>query len=186
MYCPRCSHEQSLDEMRFRSRCGFPMTGVSMLLENPEILNQLTSDRAKQPGRHRMMKESLFLVLITWVLALVGTHFWDHGGPVETVAKVASLIFFVLGLVGLLRFLFAFLFVKDPLQTTLPTQIPGALHSTLTETSTRAVLTEGRGVPVSDYSPKSNTRKIVSRASVTENTTRLLEDQQDFPPPRKN
>jgi hypothetical protein len=161
------------------------MTGVSMLLENPEILNQLTSDRAKQPGhRHTMMKESLFLVLITWVLALAGTLFWDHGGPFETVAKVASLIFFVLGLVGLLRFLFAFIFVKDSVQTTLQTQVPSARHSTLTETSMR-VLTEGQGVPVTDYSPRSNTREVVSRPSVTENTTRLLEDQQDFPPPRK-
>jgi hypothetical protein len=157
-----------------------------MLLENPEILNQLTSDSAKKPGhRHKMMKESLFLVLITWVLALAGTHFWDHGGPFETVAKVASLIFFVLGLVGLLRFLFAFIFVTDPVQTTFQTQIPAARHSTLTEPSTRGVLTEGQGVPVTDYSPRSNTREMVSRPSVTENTTRLLEDQKDFLPPRK-
>jgi hypothetical protein len=157
-----------------------------MLLENPDILNQLTSDSAKQPGhRHKMMKESLFLVLITWVFALVGTHFWNHGGSIETVAKVASLIFFVLGLVGLLRFLVAFLFVKDSVQTTLQTQIPGAGKSTFTEPSSRAVLTEGQGVPATDYSPKSNTREMVSRPSVTENTTRLLEDQQDFPAPRK-
>ena len=157
-----------------------------MLLENPDLLNQLTSDSAKQPGhRHKMMKESLFLVLITWVFALVGTHFWDHGGAVETVAKVASLIFFVLGLVGMLRFLFAFVLVKDSVQTTLQTQIPVARHSTLTEPSTRAVLTEGQGVPVTAYSPKTNTREVVSRPSVTENTTRLLEDQQDFPAPRK-
>ena len=157
-----------------------------MLLENPEILNQLTSDSAKKPGhRHKMMKESLFLVLITWVLAVAGTHFWDHGGPLETVAKVASLIFFILGLVGMLRFLFAFILVKEPVQTTLQTQIPPARHSTSTETSTRAVLTEGQGVPVTDYSPRSNTREMVSRPSVTENTTRLLEDQKDFPPPRK-
>ena len=157
-----------------------------MLLENPDLLNQLTSDSAKQPGhRHKMMKESLFLVLITWVFALVGTHFWDHGGAVETVAKVASLIFFVLGLVGMLRFLFAFVLVKDSVQTTLQTQIPVARHSTLTEPSTRAVLTEGQDVPVTAYSPKTNTREMVSRPSVTENTTRLLEDQQDFPAPRK-
>lgn len=157
-----------------------------MLLENPEILNQLTSDRAKQPGhRHKMIKESLFLVLITWVLALAGTHFWDHGGAVETVAKVASLIFFVLGLVGLLRFLFAFVFVKDSVQTISQPQVAVARKSTLTEPSTRAVLTEGQGVPVTDYPPKSNTREMVSRPSVTENTTRLLEDQQDFPAPRK-
>lgn len=157
-----------------------------MLLENPEILTQLTSDTAKQPGhRRKMMKESLFLVLITWVLALAGTHFWDHGGPFETVAKVASLLFFVLGLVGLLRFLVAFLFVKDSVQTTLQTQTPSARHSTLAETSTRAALTEGQGVPVTDYSPRSNTREMVSRPSVTENTTRLLEDQKDFLPPRK-
>jgi hypothetical protein len=35
MYCPRCSHEQGLEEMRFCSRCGFPMAGVALLLENP-------------------------------------------------------------------------------------------------------------------------------------------------------
>jgi hypothetical protein len=183
MYCPRCSHEQGLEEMRFCSRCGFPLAGVAMLLENSGIIPQLASDSAQPPKRRRIIKESVYLTLLAWAIALASILLWDFGGPFESVAKVGSLVFFLLGLVGLLRFLYAFLFVKDRVQSPSQTTLPAASYSrTVPEGSTRAVLPSPRSVPLSDYShddysPRGKTRELVSQPSVTENTTRLLEDQ---------
>ncbi|MCA1574414.1 MAG: hypothetical protein LC770_07740 [Acidobacteria bacterium] len=181
MYCPRCSHEQDLEEMRFCSRCGFPMAGVAMLLENPEILTQLASDPAQAPKRRSgIIRESVFVTLLAWAIGLASTLLWDFGGPFESVAKVGSLVFFILGLVGLLRSLYAFLFVKDTVQSPSQTTLPVASYSrTMPENPTRAVLPGPQSVPVSDYSPRSRTREIVPRPSVTENTTRLLKDPDD-------
>ncbi|MGI8898987.1 MAG: hypothetical protein ACR2IB_11415 [Pyrinomonadaceae bacterium] len=178
MYCPRCSHEQGLEEMRYCSRCGFALAGVAMLLENPEILTQLASDPAQTPKRRSgIMKESVFLTLLAWAIGLASTLLWSIGGPFESVAKVGSLVFFILGLVGLLRFLYAFLFVKDPVQSPSQTTLRGESYSrTISEVPTRVALPSQQSVPVSDYSPRSRTKEIVSQPSVTENTTRLLED----------
>jgi hypothetical protein len=178
MYCPRCSHEQSLEEMRFCSRCGFPMAGVAMLLENPEIITQLASDPGQTPKqRGRIIQESVFLTLLAWAIGFALTNLWDFGGPFESVAKVGSLIFFILGLVGLLRFLYAFLFLKGTVQAPLQTTVPGASYPrTLPVSQPRAALPHSQSVPVTDYSPRTQTREIVSQPSVTENTTRLLED----------
>ena len=178
MYCPRCSHEQGLEEMRFCSRCGFPLAGVAMLLENPEVLSKLAGDPAQTTNqRSKMIKESIFLTLLAWAIALASTLFWDFGGPFESVVKVGSLVFFILGLVGLLRFIIAFLFVKDTVQSPMQTTLPGASSfRAMPADQARAALPSARSVPVSDYSPRTNTREIVSQPSVTENTTRLLDD----------
>jgi hypothetical protein len=183
MYCPRCSHEQGLEEMRFCSRCGFPLAGVAMLLENPGIIPQLAGDPAQtSKQRSKMIKESVFLTFLAWAIALVLSFLWDFGGQFESVAKVGSLVFFLLGLVGLLRFLYAFLFVRDMVQSPLQTTVPGPSYSRpLPEDATRAALPSARSVPVGDYtpgdySPRSKTRELVSQPSVTENTTRLLEN----------
>jgi uncharacterized membrane protein YvbJ len=34
MYCPKCSQQQISDEMRFCSRCGFPLGAVKELIAN--------------------------------------------------------------------------------------------------------------------------------------------------------
>ncbi len=178
MYCPRCSHEQGLEEMRFCSRCGFPLAGVGMLLENPGIIPQLSSDPAQPPKRRsRIITESVFLTLLAWAIGLALALLWDIGGPFESVAKAGSLVFFILGLIGLLRFLYAFLLVKDIVLSPSRTTGPGASNPrSMPESPARAALPSPQSVPVSDYSPRSKTREIVSQPSVTENTTRLLDD----------
>ncbi len=164
--------------MRFCSRCGFPLAGVAMLLENSGIIPQLAGGPAQPPKqRSRIMKESVYLTLLAWAIGLVSAFLGDSGGPLEFVAKVGALVFFLLGFVGLLRFLYAFLFVKDIVQSPSQTTLPHGSHSrTLPENQTRIALPSSQSVPVSDYSPRSRTREIVPQPSVTENTTRLLKD----------
>ena len=161
MYCPKCSQQQSSEEMRFCSRCGFPLSGVGLLLRNEGILP--VSEPERHPGRRRqMIKESVLFTLGAWAVMLAGMVFWESGGMLEIVGKGASVIFFFLGLIGLLRFVFTFLFVKGDIK--LPA---GTL---------RASLPSPQDMPLSDYPVRTNTREMVPRSSVTENTTRLLDE----------
>jgi hypothetical protein len=176
MYCPKCSQEQT-EEMPFCSRCGFPLAPVAMLVENNGIIPPLNIEPSQNlvPARSKMMSESAYLTLAAWAVTLIATLAINRGGPVETIARVAAIIFFLLGLIGLARFTYAFLFVKDTAGT--PAQIAfqhsSAEQATLAE-SRRAALPSQQSVPVGDYRRRINTREIVSQPSVTENTTRLL------------
>ncbi|CAN5695657.1 hypothetical protein BH18ACI4_BH18ACI4_23850 [soil metagenome] len=150
-----------------------------MLLENSGIIPQLASDPAQVPlwRRSGIIRESVFLTLLAWAIGLALTLLWDSGGPFESVAKVGSLVFFIVGLAGLLRFLYAFLFVEDIVASPSQTTLAGPTHSlTMPENPTRAALPSPPSAPVSDYVPRNRTREIVSQPSVTENTTRLLDD----------
>ena len=168
MFCPKCN-QQASEELRFCSRCGFPLAGVAMLLANDGALPRL-EHQDQPPGRRgRIIKESLLLTLTSWAIALAGTVMWDWGSPVETIAKVGSLIFFFLGMIGLLRFLYAFLLVKETSSTASELAFP--------VTSRQAALPPQRDIPLTDYARRSNTKEMSPQVSVTENTTRLLEDQ---------
>jgi hypothetical protein len=163
--------------MRFCSRCGFALAGVAVLLENPGIIPKPAGDSTQTPKRRScMIRESVFLTLLAWAIGLALSLMWNVGGQFEIIAKVGSLVFFILGLVGLIRFVIAFLFVKDTIPAPLQSTLSGAPHSrTMAENPTRAALPSPQSVPVSDYYPRNNTREIVAQPSVTEHTTRLLE-----------
>ncbi len=186
MYCPKCSQQQTSNETRFCSRCGFPLEGVTLLVDNGGLIPLLENDPDQKPhsSRGKMISESIYLTLIAWVVALVATMAFDAGGPVENIAKIAALTFFLVGLIGLLRFMYAFLFVRETAPAlTQRASPPGSptrsSASPALKESARAALPPQHAVPVSDYPRRSNTKEMVRPPSVTENTTRLLEDQLD-------
>ena len=175
MYCPRCSQLQPSDEMRFCSRCGFSLTGVAELLANNGLPLESISNQSTLAGssRKKIISESAFLTLVVWAVAFAATLFVNFGGPFELIARVAAILFFTLGLIGLIRFTYGFLFVKDSPRI--------ATH----ETSERSIsgqiarprLPAHQSIPVSDYPQRTHTKEIAPQPSVTENTTRLLDEQ---------
>lgn len=46
MFCPKCSQEQISDEMRFCSRCGFDLSGVSELLLNDGAMLENSEEKS--------------------------------------------------------------------------------------------------------------------------------------------
>jgi ABC-type phosphate transport system auxiliary subunit len=116
------------------------------------------------------------LTAFCWGVALLATFWFDAGGPFEWVAKVAAAIFFGIALIGLIRFLYAFLFVKDHAPNPeLPASQFSADVATAGET-VRPALSAHESIPLTDWPRRPNTREMARQPSVTENTTRLLDE----------
>jgi hypothetical protein len=102
---------------------------------------------------------------------MVCTFWFDASGIYEGIAKIGAFTFFMLGFIGLFRFLYAFLFLKiEPAQNTTKPQ------SSLPEAN-RSQLPPSQTVPINDWTHRPDTHEMVPQASVTENTTRLLEEE---------
>jgi len=100
---------------------------------------------------------------------MVCTFWFDASGIYEGVAKIGAFTFFMLGFVGLFRFLYAFLFLKmDPVENKRKQRSVAAAQP--------AQLPPQQTIPISDFARRPNTREMAHQASVTENTTRLLEE----------
>ncbi|HSB27975.1 MAG TPA: hypothetical protein VLE19_08970 [Pyrinomonadaceae bacterium] len=110
------------------------------------------------------------MTVFSWAVAMACTFWFDASGIYEGIAKIGAVTFFLLGFVGLFRFLYAFLFLKIDLAA----QDKG--QPALADSS-RSQLPPSQAMPFTDWPLRSNTREIVSQPSVTENTTRLLEDE---------
>src|ERR1041385_3770459 len=111
MFCPKCSQAQTSDEMRFCSHCGFPLETVTLLVNSDGVLPALTNI-SRRSHRSRVATESLILTVFSWAVTMLCTFWFDASGIHEGIAKIGAATFFLLGFIGLLRFLYAFLFLK--------------------------------------------------------------------------
>ena len=170
MYCPKCSQSQVSEDMRYCSRCGFPLNTVAILLQNDGVLPGRPRARRSLSLRGRIATESVVFTVFSWLLGLWATLWFDSGGPYEVIAKIGALIFFVLGFIGLLRFLYAFLFVRAEEEGGREPYV-GRLADTKP-----AALPPAQQTPLSDFPRRASTKEIVRPISVTENTTQLLDE----------
>jgi hypothetical protein len=174
MYCPNCSQQQPSSEMRYCSRCGFTLTAVALVMENNGSLPQSLM-AAPRSSRNRIMMESAVFTVFTWAIAFTSTFWFNASGIGEGIAKFAGLLFFILGLIGMIRFLFGFLFAKD-VGVVASGLMPGNTRPSFHSASGHAELPPPQSILISDYQQRPNTNEITPRPSVTENTTRLLDD----------
>jgi hypothetical protein len=169
MFCPKCSQAQSSDEMRYCSRCGFPLETVTLLLNGDGVLPSQQVNTGRRSHRSRVATESLILTIFSWAIAMACTFWFDASGIYEGVAKIGAFTFFMLGFIGLFRFLYAFLFMKmdtaenKRMQRSIPEAKPAQLPPQQT-------------VPISDFPRRPNTREMSPHPSVTESTTRFLDE----------
>ena len=180
MYCPKCNQQQVSEEMRFCSRCGFPLAGVALLLEHNGMIPKVPREpiQKRPPSRKQIMKESAIFTAFAWAFLILATFIFDYGGAFESGAKIAAALFGLLGLIGLIRFLYGFLIAKDfvfagdspsPGEFSNPSGARG-------EAPNRFALPPQQSLPISDYPRRANTKEMM-QPSVTENTTRLLEQE---------
>ena len=180
MYCPNCSQEQVSDEMRFCSRCGFLLSGVRELVVTggaPVVRGtdaQLEQLSCSQRGVRRgagMMLASLVLALVVALLSAI-----DDG-------------FAVLGLVPFLCFVIGFGLVvygaflakkRAPRAIDVASQrhVAPLMAGQSGAPARTPELSPPRFAPIERITAKrTETAEMVQPPSVTENTTRLLDEE---------
>ncbi len=81
MHCPQCGQQQVVDEMRFCSRCGFPLSVVTEVLSHGGTLPEREAEAAapKLTSRQRGKRLAVILLLTGILLAMIGGIIKDPG-----------------------------------------------------------------------------------------------------------
>jgi hypothetical protein len=178
MFCPKCGQSQVADEVRFCSRCGFHLSGAAELLANHGLLTPTTSQIAAQdlsPRRKGVRQGGKLMLIGMFVIAFLLVFVALTGAP-EEFPLLGLLVF----LAGLLRLIYAFLFEE---------KVPAAPPAAQAYAPPRfAAPQPGDALPPHASVPargffarRPDTAEIVTPPSVTEHTTRLLDERDDAP-----
>jgi hypothetical protein len=168
MFCPKCGQQQVSEEMRFCSRCGLQLGVVTELLASggsaAGIATGTKSGKRPLANRHaRQGAKTMFISGVLLPLAFVFSIIFDSPVPL--------LLPFLVFMAGLSWMFYFRLFGEETSatpQTDAPAR-PGERQPTY--------LPAQHGTPVSDFNnPSHRTAEIVQPPSVTEHTTRLLDD----------
>ena len=169
MYCPQCSQQQISDEMRFCSRCGFPLEGVRELMAGGGALTAREEDKLES-RRAVALRGARFGVLL-----MLGSLPLAAFAVILTAIDDDLAFFFIVPVlimvVGFFRTLFGIFCQgrtkrkdRDAEPKALPTS-PYRPPEQLDTVTTPIQLLQGR-----------ETAEVRQPASVTENTTRLLDE----------
>lgn len=183
MHCPQCGQRQVSDQLRFCSRCGFPLDGVIQLLGNGGVLPAALVDKGerkltpRQLGVRQGAMLMLSTLLVVPVTALISINFTEHP---EIFIPLAAILCFV---GGLLRLVYALLFEADAPRVKQPaasSYVAPAMTSQLDAQARTAALPppSSPGTPASGWR-RPDTAELVQPPSVAEHTTRLLDDKAD-------
>lgn len=178
MFCPHCGQQQAAAEMRYCSRCGFPLGVISEVLAHGGVLATSVQDsqgrglsarqRGVRQGAMLMLSAMLIVPLMVFAVLLTGI---DKLIPLVPL----SAIFCVVG--GFIRIAYALMFEDAGPQTARPASIPSMPlpASQLSAPARGPALPPAQATPVTDWRRRQETAEIFQPPSVTENTTKLLE-----------
>lgn len=184
MYCPHCGTQQASNEIRFCSRCGFPMHIVAELLAGGGNLPALASNvqgqqlTPRQKGIRQGAMLMLSTLLVVPLMAIISVFIFHKPQLFVPIAAIGCFVG------GFLRIMYALL-IEDNMPVI--NQLAGVRQSSsLPNATPPAYLNAPRqsflqpqpqnfSAPVYQP-PRHNTGEIVSPPpSITEHTTRLLE-----------
>jgi hypothetical protein len=167
MFCPKCSQLQASDQMRFCSRCGFPLATVAQLLSNDGALasSREGSVTPRQEGIRNGVKLILASLVIGFVMALLSVFVTGH--PELFVPLTAGVLF----LIGVMRIAYAYMFEQSEQG-----------HAPLSQRNQLDRLASDYGLPPAqtNFAPdfrtrRANTAEMFNPPSITEHTTKLLD-----------
>ena len=182
MHCPRCGQQQVSEDIKFCSRCGFPLGLVSEILAYGGFLPQLAEldNKGKKWLTRNFGLKIAFIWFLLFDFLLV---------PMTAIADAPGELIAILAVVGfcgaLLMTVLSFLFLPNnkkfsAAQYEFPNQA-GASPQYLGGNKNQTALPPQTSQPVSDYAPPTagawkapETGELVPR-SVTEGTTKLLQ-----------
>ena len=170
MYCPNCGQQQVSDEMRFCSRCGQALSGLSEWLAGAQLPAQRKVElpfseppSPRRKGIRRAAKLMFFSVVLLPIFLAISLAV-DEGGPMA----IPVILFFV----SLVMMLYARLFSEK----TTPAINQAARTAVLDAISARASLPPPTSIPIAGRQ-QVRTNELAQPPSVTENTTRLLDNE---------
>lgn len=177
MFCPQCGQERISSETNYCSRCGLLLTAVSDLLNVGGLGPLATRTASALSPRKRGLKQGLFMFLLTFLFVPLAGMI-SLALDVEPIAAGIAAIFFFIG--GLLRMAYAVMFESgDPGAPTLEEKaLAGVAGFKSPRTSQGALPAQSSGPIATFIAPASGNWRDTNDlqpASVTENTTRLLE-----------
>jgi hypothetical protein len=186
MFCPHCGQQQAAGDKRFCSRCGFPLLGVAKLLssggiefQGPSADPRMTSLSPRQRGVRQGAMMMLLTLLAVPLVAILSVYIL--GSPQLFVPLTAISLF----VGGMLRIIYAILFQDgQPVNEfaehdRLPAYEPPQRGANLGAGAYQPALPPQRSTPVSPWQKPRNTAELAVPPSVTENTTRLLDNEPD-------
>jgi zinc-ribbon domain len=110
MYCPSCGQQQASSELRFCSKCGMPLAGVTEVLANggnlPVIVQPQNLVKTTSPRKRGLKQGGIMLLLGTLLVPMLAILVDATNGPEELIALLA--VFLFVG--GFIRMLYAALF----------------------------------------------------------------------------
>ena len=178
MHCPSCGQQQISNETKFCSRCGMPLTLVSEVMMHGGYLPQL-AELEKNTGtlytRRNGVIFSLFW-LIFWLLIMAVIF-----GGILNVNFLGEL-FSVVGIFGgLLIFLFSLFFLRKAPKTVFPAQMHQPAPGLYGQPQQQALPPQAAQSYFHPQAGSWRDTNDLEPASVTENTTKLL-DKDEQPP----
>lgn len=180
MHCPKCGQQQVSEEIRFCSRCGFQMAGVSQLIANNGEMPALTESKGISP-RRRGVYQGIFFFLLAFLVVPILTMI-TIAIEAEPIAVVVASVLFTVG--GLLRIAYALMFESGQASAT-PIEGAGFAANFFGKTKDVPALPPERSVPADVYAPPVSGRWLDTNdlaktpGSVTDSTTKLLERERD-------
>ena len=181
MYCPRCGQLQVVEELRFCPRCGFTLGFVAELLANNGMMPaHLVPDdplaRELSPRRRGLRQGGTLVIVGAALVPILALLCLAVGLDTEVI-----LFGVIVLIVGIARLLYAALFEEDG--GTRPGALPLSQQQTaappLQPAQPRAALPQRQPPAPVDFRRGDTAEIVAPPASVTENTTRLLDDQAD-------
>jgi hypothetical protein len=170
MYCPNCGQQQISEEMRFCSRCGLALSGLADWLAGGRVPAKAVDDKkvALSPRRKgiRRAAKVMFFSAVLFPIFIVMSLAVNDGGPIA----IPFIVFFV----GLVLMVYARLFSDK----NAPATKQAAQTSVLDSTTARGSLPPAANIPMPDFGRQQvRTNELAQPPSVTENTTRLLDNE---------
>lgn len=164
MYCPRCGQQQISDDRKFCSRCGLPFGGLATwVASGGPTEEQFVSTSPRRKGIRRGAK-LLFLSAVLFPLFLGFSLLIDEPVPL--------FVPFAIFLAGISIMLYSRIFGEE-VRTLTNYPVP---QTRLGAPFANPALQAAPGLPTDSVSThNARTAEIVQPASVTENTTKLLD-----------
>ena len=183
MHCPKCGQHQISDQTRFCSRCGFLLTGVAQVVANEGIVPMPEPGKfATGSPRRRGVMQGTFVFLLSFLLVpLVAIICMALTVGPEPVAVTAILL--TVG--GLLRIAYAMMFESGAVTAnSLEQNVAMASQNLFPGKREAGELPPAQSIPASAYAPPSTgrwreTNELEKPGSVTDNTTKLLHQDND-------